>query len=244
MKKYFLTAAALLLLSPLTASADLVATGDMKVVASTPTQYVDFDGQSSIGSLQYLNYYADYDATFGAMTLKPAYTTLTFDSGEVFCVENTDMYTEFGKGAFTTYDFYTSDALNSWEKDSRAIVTWIANWATTTTSYDNYTTDQIKAIGQVAIWDIVISSAAFSGGYYSAAQTLINTIYAGATNKDAFVNDWLLAVSPSGGTLGDVKNYQNFLVKATATPVPEPGTMFLFGTGLAGLAAVSRRRRS
>lgn len=35
-----------------------------------------------------------------------------------------------------------------------------------------------------------------------------------------------------------------FSVDATTSPVPEPGTMLLLGTGLAGLAAVGRRRKS
>ena len=239
MKKLFVAAAALLLLSPLTASAAPVATGSMTVVGSAPMQNVDFGSGT-------LNYYADYDASYGVMALKPGYTALTFKSGEVFCVENADMYTA---GQPTTYDFYTSDALNSWAPGTQKIVTWIANWATTTTSVEvgteTYTLlDDIKAIGQVAIWKQMIPAATFGAStYWTAAQTLI-TAAGNASNKGDYVNDWLLAVSPTGGALGEVKNYQNFLVKATATPVPEPGVMLLFGAGLGGVALLSRRRKN
>ena len=42
-------------------------------------------------------------------------------------------------------------------------------------------------------------------------------------------------IMPSGG---------KFSVNYDAAPVPEPATMLLFGTGLAGLAAVARRRKN
>lgn len=41
-----------------------------------------------------------------------------------------------------------------------------------------------------------------------------------------------------GNTLG------GFIDSASLTPVPEPATMFLFGTGLLGLAGVARRRKN
>ena len=235
MKKYFLTAAALLLFSPLTASATYVGKISMKVSGTTNTRFVDFNG--STGGIAYTEYYADYDAIRGTVTRDPAYSSITFDNtSEVFCVENAFMYTENRLPAYTDYALYTSEDLNEWIDGSAHVVTWIANWALSNLSEIN------KAAAQEAIWSVMIPGAMFKNGMSTLSQKLVNDARADMTNS--YVNDWLLAVSPANGKLGTIENYQNFLVKASATPVPEPGTMLLFGTGLAGLAAVSRRRRS
>ena len=223
MKKYFLTAAALLLLSPLTASADLVGTTTMKMIVSPMTgpagtiQKVQFPSDTTAQ-----NYLVDYEADIGAASLS-GYTFYSVDNAEVFCVEDANMYT---KNVASYYSFYnTTDILLS----NAGKVTWIA---------EKYFLGAIaKEVAQVAIWKTVIGGT-YIGGYSSAADTFLAT-YNGTLQ---YINNYLVAVSPAVGST-DTNNYQNFLVKATA-PVPEPGTMLLFGTGLAGLAAVSRRRRS
>ena len=225
MKKYFLTAAALLLLSPLTASADIIGTVNMTLYASDP---------DTVG------YRGDYDAKINTHTLtNPAYSEIAFypnslEGGgktEVFCVENSNMYPA---GSPSNYSLYTSDVLFG---DIEGRVTWIANWAMSNLTEDN------KATAQVAIWSLVTDIDVTGSRFYNDAIALISG-WNSKSDKDDYIKDWFVAVSPTTGSPTYPELHQDYLVRATATPVPEPGTMLLFGTGLAGLAAVSRRRRS
>jgi len=69
-------------------------------------------------------------------------------------------------------------------------------------------------------------------------------VYQNIANLDWAVIDLNFLGGP--GELVDIKNIGKLshIGEVGGTPVPEPATMLLFGTGIAGLAGIARRKRS
>ena len=161
-------------------------------------------------------------------------------SKEIFCVEKVKPHI-----GFSLYDIYTIDNTSYYGKNGKNITTkkiaqlkkasWLANW------YLNISnkTDNEKVIAQIAIWDTLDAIGSYSGQFAREVAFLMYH-YSIATDKDAYINDWAVAVSPGDGSpvvwneIG-----QNFLIHIKT---PEVTTIAYFGMGLLSLYWIGRRK--
>ena len=152
-------------------------------------------------------------------------------------------------GIITSAGDTTPATLHDFGGDSANFITGFGDylWWTHDFAYDYSSVNVISGVLSVALEDVDLScikqeyAFGITDSGVLAAGEVDSRIYEYSINASSLI-DGSLSVAVFGLS-GDFKVVKSTLrVKYDAAPVPEPTTMLLFGTGLAGLAAMSRRR--
>jgi hypothetical protein len=170
----------------------------------------------------------------GGGPISPSYLNGAYLSW-VYCV---DLFTTVNVGA--TYDetvATTNGVVHDSTLNNLGFVSSLLNQFAGTAT----TSDQQGAL-QAAIWHEIFANVPGQGVDYAGSDAADYNRYVAAAWNDVGAASTFVWMTPNSAGSGNIYGYQALVAESPAA-VPEPVSLILVGTGLAGLAAVVRRRR-